>query len=118
MSTRAMIIMKTNEDMYCGIYCHSSGYITDCGAILDKHYKNPSKIKALMAKGHISSLTENLDSIRKNRDETECAFFSDDPKFIMNQYHHLYTYLYEDGEWKVKCFNKPCWQNLKEALKQ
>jgi hypothetical protein len=117
MSTRAMIVMEIDNGVYySGIYCHSSGGIDDCGKILDKHYQSPDKINSLMAFGHISSLSESVYDLRPNR-EKECGLYTDSLETIMNQYHHYYTYLYEDGEWFVNRFNKTNWQKLKEALK-
>ncbi len=57
MSTRSAIIEKTGS-VYRGIYCHFDGYEDGVGHVLLKHYQDPTKVKALIDLGDISSLGE------------------------------------------------------------
>jgi hypothetical protein len=52
--------MKT-ETGYAGIYCHSDGYETGVGAILNEHYQDSDKVKSLIALGDLSMLGKNLE---------------------------------------------------------
>ena len=59
MGTASRIAIKTPSG-YRSIYAHWDGYPQGVGAMLKRHYNNPSKIKQLMTIGDISSLKKNI----------------------------------------------------------
>jgi len=73
MSTRSAIaIQETKEGPVKYAYCHYDGYIEHNGKILNEHYRDPAKVKELLALGDMSSLDETLDkSIFYHRDRKE-----------------------------------------------
>ena len=129
MSTRCMIAKRTKGG-YKAVYSHWDGYPTKPGVgwTLRTFYKNPTKIDALLSKGDISSLRENIgrkhsfdkasragaysDKIRKmgwttfyGRDRGERGTsartfktLSDLRKYARNSWAE-YLYVYEKGKW-------------------
>ena len=73
MSTHSAIaIQETKEGPIQHIYCHYDGYIEHNGKILNEHYRDPVKVKELIAQGDMSSLSETLDkSVFYHRDRKE-----------------------------------------------
>ena len=59
MATRA-IIAKLDDKGVKAIYNHSDGYLEHAGRILDKHYRDESKVDELLAHGDVSMLDENI----------------------------------------------------------
>ena len=60
MSTRSGIAFQDKNGKIVGIYCHSDGYPSYVGRILNEHYTSVSKIKSLMKLGDLSFLDENI----------------------------------------------------------
>lgn len=56
MSTRSRIGMVTDDGKVISIYCHWDGYVQNNGRILLESYTDPTKVKALISLGDISSL--------------------------------------------------------------
>lgn len=60
MATRSSISIRNEDGSYTGIYCHWDGYLSNNGRILEQHYADETKIRQLMALGHISSLAPEI----------------------------------------------------------
>lgn len=60
MSTNSSICMLSKDGKVKEIYCHWDGYLDYNGDILINHYKDPEKVKNLIALGSLSSLGEEL----------------------------------------------------------
>ena len=60
MSTNSSICMLGKDGKVKEIYCHWDGYLDYNGNLLINHYKDPEKVKSLIALGSISSLGEEL----------------------------------------------------------
>lgn len=60
MSTRSHIGIRNEDGSLDVIYCHYDGYPSYNGALLLHHYKDPEKIRELIALGDISSLAESV----------------------------------------------------------
>jgi hypothetical protein len=60
MSTRSRIAKQSPDGKVTMIYCHSDGYITRNGRILQEHYQDESKINQLLALGDISFLAPEI----------------------------------------------------------
>lgn len=56
MGTRSRIAIQKDDGSFDSIYVHWDGYLSYVGTILDKHYRDPDKVKALVALGGVSSL--------------------------------------------------------------
>ena len=72
MATRS-IIAKLDDKGVQAIYCHSDGYLSNNGKILDQHYANEVKVDNLIAQGDCSSLKDTIeDTIFYHRDKGDC----------------------------------------------
>lgn len=60
MSTRSNIGIINEDGSVDVIYCHYDGYPAYNGAVLQMHYRNPDKVRELIALGDISILAPEL----------------------------------------------------------
>lgn len=60
MSINSLIGFLNKNNTVEVIYCHHDGNPSFNGALLEKYYQNPEKIKELLDLGDISSLAENV----------------------------------------------------------
>ena len=60
MATRSNIAYMTAEGKIRSVYCHWDGYPAHNGEMLRRHYKDQSKIEALIQLGSLSSLRPEL----------------------------------------------------------
>ena len=106
MSTRSAIaIQETKNGLVRHIYCHFDGYPEHNGKILNEHYRDPSKVKELLALGDMSALGETIDSsIFYNRDRKERLHILEpiSLKELAEEDAYDYRYLLKEheGEWK------------------
>lgn len=97
--------VKLNKS-YIGIYCHSDGYIDGVGEVLKKNFKNYDDILNLIVGGDCSCVW--FDCIRRyaNRSTEEWKWLmpkkSNKVEDIEKSIDHEYSYLFENGKWKVK----------------
>lgn len=72
MGTRSRIAAKNADGTFTSIYCHWDGYPEHVGKILNEHYQDEAKVRALLALGDISSLGQDTDStVAYGRDKGE-----------------------------------------------
>jgi hypothetical protein len=106
MATRSAIaIQETKEGPVRYVYCHFDGYPAHNGKILNEHYRDPSKVKELLALGDMSSLGETVDkSIFYCRDRKERLTLRSQIslKELAQDDNYAYHYVLkeQDGEWK------------------
>ena len=123
MATRSRIAMETENGKAISIYCHNDGYVEHNGALLQKHYGDPEKVKALMELGDISSLKQEVEptgphSFREPQPGVVIAYGRDrGEKDVDARYHgsvadffngdiEEFGYLFTaEGEWLVKSSN-------------
>ena len=63
MATRSVISKidkKVSNGEITAVYCHSDGYLSWNGKILNEHYRNENKVDELLSNGGISMLNENI----------------------------------------------------------
>lgn len=84
MSTRSMIMLEIEPNVYKGIYCQHDGYLTYNGAMLIDHYSNREKVEKLISLGDISQLDKfiepnpNYPHSFDNRQEDVTVFYGRD----------------------------------------
>ena len=61
MSTRSYICIEQKDGSFIGSYCHSDGYLSYNGAMLNNHYQNRGKVEKLISFGDMSSLCEKVE---------------------------------------------------------
>jgi len=115
MSTRSAIaIQETKEGPVKYTYCHYDGYIKHNGKILNEHYRDPAKVKELLALGDLSALDETIEkSTFYCRDRKERLHINEPMslKELADDDTYDYRYLLKEheGEWKwflVDCVGK------------
>lgn len=139
MSTRSAIVMKTDTG-YAGVYCHSDGYPAGVGAVLNEHYQDTEKIKALIALGDLSYLEKNVEPRAEYRHKFEDRQTDDDgrkhvdpdatmayhrdrgedlnvttgetAKAVAKRIDHQYLYVFENGDWT--CNGEPLAKAVRE----
>lgn len=61
MGTRSTIALEFADGTVEQVYCHWDGYLSHNGAVLEQHYTDPFKVRALVALGGFSSLQETVE---------------------------------------------------------
>ena len=61
MATRSTIAMEFADGTVQQIYCHWDGYLEHNGQILQTHYLDPFKVRALIDGGAVSSLAPSIE---------------------------------------------------------
>lgn len=116
MSTRSNIIVKDPATgMFHSVYCHSDGYISYNGRLLQNHYNSLELATDLIGMGDISSLGETLDytsSYHKWRGTAIEVYVDAD---LADHCEEEYYYLFIDGKWMVNDHGRG-WCELALAL--
>ena len=81
MATRS-VIAKLDDKGVEAIYCHSDGYLSNNGKILDQHYTDEDKVDELLSYGDLSALNENI-GVKLD--------FNDYPSFYKNKQCRFYN---------------------------
>ena len=143
MSTRAFIGYKDPETKTISlIYNHSDGYPEYLGALLETHFQNEAKVKALMALGDVSSLNESIETPPLKEDGSRYDFFEIPAPYsrfygrdrgelgtvsieysgIVSAYEEfthswaVYMYIYDNGTWYVYTRETPDGEPLENVL--
>ena len=104
MSIRSLIAIEHNDNTIESIYCHWGGAPENNGRLLLKRFRNPEKLKELMALGNLSVLHPRLHPIGKH------SFYQ--PEQGTTVAHHR-----DRGDaWEETCPQK--FSSLKEFLQQ
>ena len=126
MATRSRIGKRLSDGTIKSIYCHFDGYPDHNGQILKEHYKDETKVDALLELGDISILGpeigEHQDFDRREthhkdwclaygRDRGEKNIDAEVHKHIDDMCREAYHYVYENGEWA--CYGASCQETYK-----
>lgn len=119
MSTRSLIVTKTDDDKYRGIYAHWDGYPEHNGLILQNHYTDQNKINALINFGNVSVLAPSVEKPKGHTYNTPakgyCVFYGRDrgeegqepfTKFSIDAVLNYdcgqeYVYIWDGSKWVV-----------------
>lgn len=133
MSTRSSIAMRRGDGKFVGVYCHSDGYLSHNGKILQENYNTYEKVEELLKEGDMSFLDKRCDkpeghtfenpvddhTVYYGRDRGE----SDVDQTVRDTYEDLlshltqeYDYLFDDGKWTVRSYEHELGTDLLEAL--
>ena len=144
MATRATIA-KLDDKGVLAIYSHSDNYLAHTGIILDKHYRDESKVDELLSHGDVSIINENIgvkldfDDYMSFHEKKQCRFYHRDrgEDLMFNEFEsdieyveyagdvaNGFIYLYAYGAWyvydsfAVRCYGEPTrkFVELEEAL--
>tara|TARA_Y100000592_G_C5451542_1_gene309007 strand:- start:830 stop:1261 length:432 start_codon:yes stop_codon:yes gene_type:complete len=138
MATRATIA-KLDDNGVKAIYSHSDNYLKHTGVILDKHYRDESKVDELLSHGDVSIINENIGvkldfmDYKSFHENKQCRFYSRDRgedrkaeqlkdetellEFAFEQCGADYVYMYAYGSWYVYDYdNSNQFEELEEVL--
>jgi hypothetical protein len=120
MGTRSRIGRENEDGSVTSIYCHWDGYIDGVGMTLLDHYKEPAKVRSLIALGDLSCLRASVhpeegkphDFDGEQQPEVTIAYKRDrgdkdvdpitHPKGEWPDFEQEYLYLFtQDREWMV-----------------
>ena len=126
MATRSTIAIEYADGTVGQVYCHWDGYLDHNGAILQEHYKDPFKVRALMDLGDVSSLAPSIEKpaghtfdksvdgytvfYGRDRGETgiEARRFADFAAYKRDHQYEEFEYILRtDGRWYVSQYSKP-----------
>jgi hypothetical protein len=124
MGTRSTIALEFADGSVSQVYCHWDGYLENNGAILTQSYMDPFKVKELVERGAMSSLSEDVDG---------CSFYAEDrgEELCVNRYKDAdeyfdcsqqeeYDYILRNVDgvatWFVRCYaTDGVWATIPEA---
>jgi hypothetical protein len=124
MGTRSTIALEFADGSVSQVYCHWDGYLENNGAILTQSYMDPFKVKELVERGAMSSLSEDVDG---------CSFYAEDrgEELCVNRYKDAdeyfdcsqqeeYDYILRNVDgvatWFVRCYaTDGVWATMGEA---
>ena len=138
MATRATIA-KLDDNGVQAIYSHSDNYLKHTGVILDKHYRDESKVDELLSHGDVSIINENIGvkldfmDYKSFHENKQCRFYGRDRgedrkaeqlkdetellEFAFEQCGADYVYMYAYGSWYVYDYdNSNQFEELEEVL--
>jgi hypothetical protein len=138
MSTRSTIAVRNLNGSVSSVYCHSDGYPSHNGKILQENYKTLEQVNALLELGSLSILGEVLGkkvdfnrafehrgqciAYGRDRGETEITTKSQlsmDFADCQNHYSQEYTYLFDEftNMWFIAEDNSVKLQSLENVLR-
>lgn len=125
MATRSYIGIQKNDKVEC-IYCHHDGYLDGVGLVLVNCYKSLEKAEALIALGHISSISKSISNIVTYGTKADTVSLKDFLEMPYKDDEDIeYFYLFKDEKWHYATRNythdfKPLSNRviLKEMLKR
>jgi len=123
--TRSNIGIEAKNGSIKYIYCHWDGYVNGVGATLLKYYKDPKKIKELIALGDISSLGKEIGkkqdfenpkddwTLAYGRDRGEKGTKAKSTKNRNSVFQEEYAYIYVEAEKRWIYTEGGDWKDLK-----
>jgi hypothetical protein len=124
MGTRSTIALEFADGSVSQVYCHWDGYLSNNGEILQNYYMDPFKVKELVERGAMSSLSEDVDGCSfyaEDRGEELCVNrYKDADEYFAECQQEEYDYLLRnvDGKavWFVRCYaTDGVWATIPEA---
>ena len=109
MGTRSTIALEFADGTVEQVYCHWDGYLSNNGQILQTHYMDPFKVKALVALGGFSSLEDTveataLQAYTQRGEECSIAKFKDFQEYTREAQFEEYDYILRNVNGKAVWF--------------
>ena len=110
MGTRSTIALEFADGTVEQVYCHWDGYLENNGKILQAHYMDPFKVKALLALGGFSSLCATVEETKQGayhsaRGENLCIEkFVDFQDYLAHHQYEEYEYILRQVDGKAVWF--------------
>lgn len=107
MGTRAYIGLKEDDGTVNAVYCGHDGYPEHTFETLVAHYNSKEKANALIARGQLSCVHDNMDDIlfyaENGREELSIEKFNSVDEYFAEMSSDVcieYVYLFENGSWR------------------
>jgi len=109
MGTRSTIALEFADGTVEQVYCHWDGYLEHNGKILARHYMDPFKVKALVALGGFSSLSDSVEATAESAytqrgEDLDINKFKDYADYVANHQYEEYDYILRQVEGKAVWF--------------
>lgn len=107
MGTRSTIALEYADGTVGQIYCHWDGYLEHNGAILQKHYADPFKVRELLDNGDMSSLSETVEGCTFYKERGEVCpqhMYKNYADYKANHQYEEYEYILRNIEGKAVWF--------------
>ena len=108
MSTRSEIAVEYSDGSIKSIYCHSDGYLSYNGVILNENYDTLELANSIIEQGDCSILKQTIDESRFyntwRNENTKAKTFVNEYDFMShfaNDIFAEYIYLFKNGKWLV-----------------
>lgn len=116
MSTRSLIGLLNPEDgSVKSIYCHSDGYTTCTGAILQEEYDTKEKVECLFNFGSLSTLPNYSDLKDTSINDDSISHYNSVKDFarenLLSDCEYFYLFDPRDNQWFVNTVHHPFLQN-------
>jgi hypothetical protein len=125
MGTRSTIALEFADGTVEQVYCHWDGYLENNGKILATHYMDPFKVKALVALGGFSSLSETVEGTKETAytqrgESCDIAKYATVAEYFAECQQEEYDYILRNvngvATWFVRCYSTDGeWVTMGEA---
>jgi hypothetical protein len=125
MGTRSTIALEFADGTVEQVYCHWDGYLELNGHLLATHYMDPFKVKALVALGGFSSLSETVEATAetaytKRGEEISVNKYKNADEYFDCSQQEEYDYILRNvggaAVWFVRCYaTDGVWATIDEA---
>ena len=125
MGTRSTIAIEFADQSVSQVYCHWDGYLDHNGDILNTHYRDPFKVRALLDLGDFSSLCDTVEETaetaysQRGEDCGARRYMNVDEYFDccqQEEYDYILRNVNGVAVWFVRCYaTNNLWVELHEA---
>lgn len=124
MSTRSNIGIQYEDGSVYMVYCHSDGYVTHNGVVLQRFFSYERQVRKLIAKGDISFIDERSGKVEYYSDRggepSGPSFHRSVREAMDNMEEYLYLFRIAEQKWYVSDhgnFMEPLVEEIKKAVK-
>lgn len=111
MATRSTIALEYADGTVGQVYCHWDGYLSNNGEILQGSYTDPFKVRELLDRGDMSTLSEHIENCEfytargERIEDTQQRMFTNFSHYFREGQREEYNYiLRRNGQWYVSCY--------------
>ena len=122
MGTRSTIALEFADGTVSQVYCHWDGYLEHNGKILEAHYADPFKLRALVDLGGFSSLCATVEATAetaytKRGEDLDVNRYMNIDEYYADCQQEEYDYILTESQgWLVRCYaTKGGWVSMVEA---
>lgn len=120
MATRSTIAIEFADGSVSQVYCHWDGYLENNGKILQAHYMDPFKVRALVDLGAFSSLRDTVEETAESKYGEDANRFQNVDEYYDCCQQEECDYILRNvngvATWYVRCYaTNNQWVTINEA---